>query len=675
MQLLEIQVQNFGLAIDFATRRVQLPIEPCLKEGEIDPEEFELFLQKAVSSMRHIKDQEIVMVVGNTDGGKSTLLNRLFGCQLTVSYGLGLNSAESFPELFESGNEYKSQISYPQALTEPVSGLTYCDCPVIVEDDRMETEKAVSALSTYLVTKTAKSIKTLIVVLPATAFRDQNGKNLKNALKTINQFLGSNLEANQNSILFVITKAPPATTSEQVGEAIHQLLVSVTDIEVRQMLKFMLDHQDNIFIIDALDTSSQTQDQKEAFFSRIMESRGIATDDFIYVPEDASKNQLQGFILRVLEDIRVLMTSYFDLQNNIQRSEERLKVVAQALEEVNLSINEVELGKLAKERKISRIIEIIINQSHALEKEETKLGVLREKLEAKETNLRELDTSEELEHKELIYPNPSGSVANGIDSFFMLERHAHTFKYEGTPFTRVEVQCEGSTHSGIGNLFRLGAVPGSFFRGLFGDTSEEEVKAGFKKALGNVRAILDGPYDEFTKIKSDPEAGVYEGIYSTLHYGITPKATITVYGEKRHHPEYVVEIKFIREDIGKLQKDIDEKKQDVGNIKSEIARLEQQLVDITSDIDKYHRDRETRKVELETELRSIQRFLPDEIEQASQKKKEIESLQQRFRSVFFLLGCIDVAQVFSIPEASLDAFQEQYTRFYGRSLPMIRRKE
>jgi len=200
----------------------------------------------------------------------------------------------------------------------------------------------------------------------------------------------------------------------------------------------------------------------------------------------------------------------------------------------------------------------------------------------------------------------------------MLERHEHKFEYAGNPFTRVEIQYGGITHPGIGNLFRVGAVPGGFFRGLFGIKKEEvdveEVKAGFKKALGNVKAILDGPYDKFTKTKSDPEAGVYEATYRTLHYGITPKATITVYGERRHHPEFAVEIQLNREETVVLEKKIDEKEREIKNIESKIKRLERQLVNIRSNIDKYFREQEAKKVELETEETDIQRVLLDKID-------------------------------------------------------------
>ena len=332
--------------------------------------------------------------------------------------------------------------------------------------------------------------------------------------------------------------------------------------------------------------------------------------------------------------------------------------------------------KIDELKKVPEITKSITNQARALAKEEARLVVLRKTLEVKETNLRELDTSEEMEHdKKLIYPDPPGSIANGMDGFFMIERHEHKFEYAGNPFTRVDVQCEGITHPGVGNLFRVVQVPGGFVRDLFGGIKKEEVKTAFLQASMNVHAILCGPYDEFTETNSDPEAGVYEGIYSTLHYGITPKATITVYAEKRHHPEFAEKIKLIREEMYALQKDIDEKEQDVGNIKSEIERLKQQLFEVSSDIDKYLDEQETKKEKLETKLRAIQCFLPDVREQASQKKKEVESLQQRFRSVLFLLGCIDVAQVFNIPEESLDAFQEQYTRFYGSPLSMIRRSD
>ncbi|MBT4552894.1 hypothetical protein HOC37_07965 [bacterium] len=679
VQLLAIQVQNFGFAIDFATRRVQLPIEPWLGYAGFDPEEFELFLQEAVSSMRHIKDQEIVMVGGNTNAGKSTLLNRLFGGQLTKSIiGLGGISAESSPELFKIGNEYKSQTIIPLALMEQTKEILFCDCPGF-EDYSTATEEAVSALSTYLVTKTAKSVKTLIMVLPVTAFSDERGRNLKDAFRTITRFLGSNLGANQDSILFVITKAPSTTTSEQVGFAISQLLDSVQDIEVRQMLTLMLDHLDNIFVIDALDTSSQTQDQTKALFSKIMESRGIATDDFIYVPENASKNQLQGFISRVLEDTRVLMTSYFDLQNHIQRSENRLTVLAEELEEVTSSISKIRSGKLDKVSEVSELARVseeirskLVSLKKTLEDEEREVASFEDEFATKKTELDTLNTSEELEHKELIYPNPPGSVANGTDGFFMLERHRHEFEYKGNPFTRVEVYCEGITHPDVGNLFHVAQVPGGFFRGLFGGTSIEELKTAFQQARVNVHAILHGPYDEFTETKSDPKKGEYEGTYRTLHYGITPKVTITVYGEKRHHPEHSKRITFISEEMVTLQKDIDKKEQDVGNIKSEIKRLKQQLVEVSSDIDKYIREQGTRKVELETEETDIQCFLRDAREQASQKKKEIESLQRQFSNVFFLLGCVDVSQVFSIPEATLDAFQEQYIRFNNTPLPMFR---
>jgi hypothetical protein len=102
--------------------------------GEFNVEKAKGLLKKAYPKIRSTEGEEVVLVLGNTGSGKSTIINRLLGCQMQktldgakciakpidesqiyAKIGTGWDSETLFPEVHKSRDGY--------------STWTYCDCP------------------------------------------------------------------------------------------------------------------------------------------------------------------------------------------------------------------------------------------------------------------------------------------------------------------------------------------------------------------------------------------------------------------------------------------------------------------------------------------------------------------------------------------------------------------
>ncbi|XWN35694.1 MAG: sister chromatid cohesion protein PDS5 [Roseivirga sp.] len=166
-------------------------------------------------------DQEAVIVLGNTGAGKSTLVNYLTGCTMTLKSPreLGLKGLDKIvvvqprheggdiEELTPIGHKKESKTFIPQIETAP-DGTTYCDCPGFLDNRGPEINIA-NAVNVRAALAQARSVK-VIVLINYHSLRADRGRGLADLIKMVTDMFGDVEKVRQHapSLLFGISQVP-----------------------------------------------------------------------------------------------------------------------------------------------------------------------------------------------------------------------------------------------------------------------------------------------------------------------------------------------------------------------------------------------------------------------------------------------------------------------------------
>lgn len=216
------------------------------------------------------KEEEVVIFLGNTGAGKSTLVNYLCGCAFEAVSPKKLGILHPDPsviivkspqrggtveEVAPIGHTH-SQTFMPQLVTLP-NHSPVCDCPGFLSDRGFEINAA-SAINIKRVFQHARLLKIVIILSLETLMADR-ARGLKDLLNLCCGLFGSaeNFLKGQSAVLLGITHIPPLSLGDQV-EPVKSLQDSLkannhlSPIE-KQILNCLADR---LFIYDPLNRSS-----------------------------------------------------------------------------------------------------------------------------------------------------------------------------------------------------------------------------------------------------------------------------------------------------------------------------------------------------------------------------------------------------------------------------------
>lgn len=211
------------------------------------------YISDGAKRSEEIVGRDAVFVLGTTGAGKSTWLNYLMGCRMTLTSSM-LSSpiAQAEPsELcpvvpFSIGHTKQSETFLPTIALEPVAldPLAYCDCPGF-SDNRGSEINIANAVNIRRMLQAARSVRVVILISQGTlSIEAGRCSGLTDMLRICTQLFGSadTIRKHKKSLLLGVTRSHLSTIKEQL-----QIYLKQGTPEIMQVLAdrlFLYDPQD-----------------------------------------------------------------------------------------------------------------------------------------------------------------------------------------------------------------------------------------------------------------------------------------------------------------------------------------------------------------------------------------------------------------------------------------------
>lgn len=276
------------------------------------------------TSLGFLSGKDIVLVIGNTGDGKSTLVNYLLGKVMRETRLPNGTLAVECEDTAAAriGHGVNSETALPVAYDFSEGGVSLVDCPGFLDNRSMRSQIDAS-LSIFLATKKARRVKAVVVAIPRSALYETRGALFRDTARTLAGFV-EGIEANSHSVVFVITRnTDSGLRSEQVLRRANEILEGLSeDAEhdcIRQLIRAM--GRGNVIVANPLDNG----DTRTAFTRFVRAARGIAKSEFAFVEPPG----LMGEMMNVMR--RALRTCGRPIVEKHQ-AEQRLKLIPSELE-------------------------------------------------------------------------------------------------------------------------------------------------------------------------------------------------------------------------------------------------------------------------------------------------------------------------------------------------------
>ena len=201
------------------TLEAQYELITC-KEKSINVDHIMSILCKAEIQLDKMKNKELVMFIGSTGAGKSTIVSYLLGATLESSQNrMGecvvkiSGVSDSFPIIGQSVGT--SETTYAQGFEfdtttqakEGFNNCLLCDCPGF-HDTRGTEYELCTNLSIDKTIKQSENIKAIVLVIPYASFLVERGQIILKTFETLTDMVPSFLEENEiwKSVFILITK-------------------------------------------------------------------------------------------------------------------------------------------------------------------------------------------------------------------------------------------------------------------------------------------------------------------------------------------------------------------------------------------------------------------------------------------------------------------------------------
>jgi energy-coupling factor transporter ATP-binding protein EcfA2 len=208
---------------------------------------------------KKVAGQSLVLLIGNTGCGKSTLVNYLAGCDMAIKYSglkeqIVVKADSQQPEVTEIGHDRTSKTFLPKIVRN--DEWVYCDCPGFLDNRGAEINIA-NAVNIRQMVAAAGYVR-VVVLVEYDALLSQRGAGLAQTMTMVTHLLGGrdSLKSHSNAIIMSVTKLPANNSAVNLTNVKAELMESCRDDTTRILAE-------RLVIFDPLNreiTDGQTRD-------------------------------------------------------------------------------------------------------------------------------------------------------------------------------------------------------------------------------------------------------------------------------------------------------------------------------------------------------------------------------------------------------------------------------
>ena len=399
----------------------------------------EKFIEVATDNAQKAKDKDIVLVLGNTKAGKSTVINYLLGSALKETENEA-GEPIAMPkdpqnEWAKMGHGTSSQTFLPAVYASDSSPFVYCDCPGF-NDTRTKEGKFNTTIATQLIANTARRIGGVMVVIDAAEITSK-GNDIKSLSTTLSQLFKQPIVTNSFLFLFNNRYGNKINIPSKLAffekdeteklETLAKMQAEGKDVRgeyedsarILSMLKMIRNNDQNTFSVNLFD-EFRSKTKIENMLMSLQETPKACFDFSTY---DTTRAEFNQYISQIVTDLRDKTKMLLQASEHIALNDEKLASCAERIEFYTTQIELLDPAqKMKNEDQISFLEQQIKEYKQKIKDLKQKQVDLLNEISNLEKERFALDTDEEIIVDSVASQNyyPTGGFSYDTSSYDLI---------------------------------------------------------------------------------------------------------------------------------------------------------------------------------------------------------------------------------------------------------------